>query len=70
MSKIHWPWDICRQRGWLSRYRSFWSDKRGVVAVIVGLLATVVIAFVGLGIDLIDWYRTDRAMQMRPIQRL
>jgi hypothetical protein len=40
-----------------------WSDERGVVAVIVGLVATLLIALVGLGIDAIDWYRTDRAMQ-------
>jgi uncharacterized membrane protein len=34
-----------------------------VVAVIVALVATLVVAIVGLGIDVVDWYRTDRAMQ-------
>src|SRR5262249_16117814 len=63
MSKTHWPARAFRQWGWLSRCRSLWSDERGVVAVIVGLMATLVIAIVGLGIDAIDWYRTDRAMQ-------
>ena len=45
---------------------SMWSilwDKSGVTAVIVGLVATVVIGIVGLGVDVVTWYRTDRAMQ-------
>ena len=62
MSKIHWS-GTCRAREWLSRCGLLWSDERGVVAVIVGLVAVLVIAVVGLGIDVIDWYRTDRAMQ-------
>jgi Flp pilus assembly protein TadG len=33
------------------------------MALILGIMATVVIAIVGLGIDVISWYRTDRAMQ-------
>ena len=62
MSKIHSS-GTCRAREWLSRCGLLWSDERGVVAVIVGLVAVLVIAVVGLGIDVIDWYRTDRAMQ-------
>jgi hypothetical protein len=42
---------------------SIWSDERGVTAVIVGLVATLIIAIVGLGVDVVGWYRTDRAMQ-------
>src|SRR5215469_1134416 len=62
MSKIHWPASICKGRR-LSRIRCLWSDERGVTAVIVGLAATLVIAVVGLGIDVVGWYRTDRQMQ-------
>jgi Flp pilus assembly protein TadG len=42
---------------------SIWSDSRGVAAVILGLVAMVVIGIVGLGVDVVTWYRTDRAMQ-------
>jgi Flp pilus assembly protein TadG len=28
-----------------------------------GLVATLVIAIVGLGVEVVSWYRTDRAMQ-------
>jgi Flp pilus assembly protein TadG len=42
---------------------SIWSDERGVAAVIVGLVATLVIAIAGLGVEVVSWYRTDRAMQ-------
>jgi Flp pilus assembly protein TadG len=34
-----------------------------VVAIIVGLVAAVVIAIVGLGVDVVGWYRTDRTLQ-------
>jgi Flp pilus assembly protein TadG len=37
--------------------------QRGVTAVIVGLVATLVVAIVGLGVDVVGWYRTDRKMQ-------
>ena len=63
MSKIHSLASICKQRRQLSRNKSVWSDEGGVTAVVVGLVATLVIAFVGLGVDVITWYRTDRAMQ-------
>ena len=63
MRKINWPSGTRSQWEWLSRCRLLWSDERGVVAVIVGFVAILVIAAVGLGIDVIDWYRTDRAMQ-------
>jgi Putative Flp pilus-assembly TadE/G-like len=33
------------------------------MALIFGIVATVVVAIVGLGIDVVGWYRTDRAMQ-------
>jgi hypothetical protein len=42
---------------------SIWSDERGVAAVIVGLVATLVVAILGLGVEVVSWYRTDRAMQ-------
>jgi Flp pilus assembly protein TadG len=63
MSKIHWPGNICRRRRQLSKDKSLWSDERGVTAVVVGLVATLVIAAVGLGIDVVGWYRTNREMQ-------
>ena len=47
----------------LSSVLSIWSDKSGVTIVIVGLVAALVIAIVGLGVDVVGWYRTDRAMQ-------
>ena len=50
-------------RGLLSSTLSIWSDEGGGVAVILGLVATLVIAIVGLGVDVVYWYRTDRAMQ-------
>jgi hypothetical protein len=39
------------------------SEEGGATAVIVGLVATLVIAIVGLGVDVVGWYRTERAMQ-------
>src|SRR5262249_53034749 len=38
-------------------------SERGAVALVMGLGATVIVAFVGIGIDVIVWYRTERAMQ-------
>jgi Flp pilus assembly protein TadG len=55
--------ELVRPRGLLSSTLSIWSDEGGVVAVIFGLVATLVIAIVGLGVDVVYWYRTDRAMQ-------
>jgi len=63
MSKIHWPTSIFGHWGPPSRNRSLWADERGVAALIVGLVATLVVAVVGLGIDVVGWYRTDREMQ-------
>ena len=63
MSKIHSLASICKQRRRLSRDRSLWADERGVTAIIVGLVAALVIGIVGLGIDVVGWYRTDREMQ-------
>ena len=63
MSKIRLPGNVQRRAGRLPGKRSIWSDKGGVVAVIIGLVATLVVAIVGLGVDVIGWYRTDRAMQ-------
>jgi Flp pilus assembly protein TadG len=45
------------------RRASAWLDERGAVAVIFGIMATAVVAIVGLGIDLVGWYRTERALQ-------
>jgi Flp pilus assembly protein TadG len=42
---------------------SIWSDEGGAMALILGIMAVVVVAIVGLGIDVVGWYRTDRAMQ-------
>jgi Flp pilus assembly protein TadG len=38
-------------------------SERGAVALVMGLVATVIVAFVGIGIDVVVWYRTERAMQ-------
>ena len=46
-----------------SRRSSVWSEEGGAVAFIFALIATGVIATIGLGIDVIGWYRTDRALQ-------
>src|SRR5437667_1859047 len=43
--------------------RRLWSNEGGAVAIIVGIVATVVIAIVGLGVDVVGWYRTDRSLQ-------
>jgi Flp pilus assembly protein TadG len=42
---------------------SIWSDEGGAMALILGIMATVIVAIVGLGIDVVGWYRTARAMQ-------
>jgi len=46
-----------------SRRSSVWSEEGGAVAFIFALIATGVIATIGLGIDVIGWYRTDRVLQ-------
>src|ERR1700751_3322418 len=55
--------ELLIQRGLQSPPLSIWSDQRGGMALIFGIVATVVVAIVGLGIDVVGWYRTDRAMQ-------
>ena len=51
------------------RFGSCWrtllicSDESGAVAFIFALTATVIIAGLGLGIDVGVWHRTDRALQ-------
>src|SRR5690349_2069486 len=42
---------------------SIWSQESGATAFMFALMATGVIAAIGLGIDVIGWYRTDRALQ-------
>jgi hypothetical protein len=46
-----------------SRRSSVWSEEGGAVAFMFALIATGLIATIGLGIDVISWYRTDRALQ-------
>jgi hypothetical protein len=45
------------------RTLSILSDDGGAVAFIFALTATVLVAILGLGIDVSYWYRTDRDMQ-------
>jgi hypothetical protein len=42
---------------------TLWSDEGGAIVLVLGILAIVVVAIVGLGIDVVSWYRADRAMQ-------
>jgi Putative Flp pilus-assembly TadE/G-like len=63
MSKTLLPGRVQKRPRPLPRNRSLWSDESGVVAVIIGLVAALVVAVVGLGVDVVGWYRTDRAMQ-------
>jgi Flp pilus assembly protein TadG len=60
MNKIVLPRALCEQ---LSRAHRIWTSERGGIALIAGIVATVVVAVVGLGIDVIGWYRTHRALQ-------
>ena len=55
-----------RRRRWLglsTRRLFLWSNEGGAVAIVIGIMATVVVAIVGLGLDVVVWYRTDRALQ-------
>ena len=40
-----------------------WSEEGGATAFLFALIATGVIATIGLGIDVIGWYRAERALQ-------
>src|ERR1700750_1008930 len=42
---------------------SIWLEEAGATAFVFALVATAVTAVIGLGIDVIGWYRTDRALQ-------
>jgi Flp pilus assembly protein TadG len=46
-----------------SRLSSLWKDEGGVIAVLTGILLTVLIGIVGLAIDAGVWYQTNRALQ-------
>ena len=61
-----WPLPAKRLVRPMARQSGFWrlrSDEAGAVLLIMGVIATVIVAIVGLGIDVIGWYRTERAMQ-------
>lgn len=45
------------------RVPAFVRDRRGVVALTVGLMSAVMIGMVGLSVDVGNWYFTRRAMQ-------
>jgi hypothetical protein len=55
--------DCLKWRELPSRKSSVWSEEGGAAAFMFALIATGVIATIGLGIDVIGWYRTDRALQ-------
>ena len=54
---------VTRPPKYRSRTLSVWSDEGGAVSLIFALGATVLIAILGLGVDLGNWYRTDRELQ-------
>jgi Flp pilus assembly protein TadG len=62
----HWYQALKRFGVTLTRLSRIWPlglEEGGAVALIMGLMAIVIVAIVGLGIDVIVWYRTERAMQ-------
>jgi Flp pilus assembly protein TadG len=62
----HWHQALGRLAVPVARLSKIWplrSEESGAIALIFGIVATVVVAIVGLGIDVIGWYRTERAMQ-------
>jgi Flp pilus assembly protein TadG len=62
----HWRRAVRRVPEPVTRLSKIWplrSEEGGAVALIMGIAATVIVAIVGLGIDVIGWYRTERAMQ-------
>jgi len=54
---------MARYLGWHSRRLPAWWDESGAVAFVFALLATVLTAVLGLGIDMAAWHRTDRILQ-------
>jgi len=54
---------MARYLGWHSRRLPAWWDESGAVAFVFALLATVLTAVLGLGIDMGAWHRTDRILQ-------
>src|SRR5215469_18250634 len=57
------PPRMVRYLGWHSRRLPAWWDESGAVAFVFALLATVLTAVLGLGIDMGAWHRTDRILQ-------
>ena len=57
------PPRMARYLGWHSRRLPAWWDESGAVAFVFALLATVLTAVLGLGIDMGAWHRTDRILQ-------
>jgi Flp pilus assembly protein TadG len=55
--------DYLKSRELPPRRSSLWLQERGAVAFMFALIATGVIATIGLGIDVIGWYRTNRTLQ-------
>src|SRR5258706_956418 len=47
--------------GWLRRLA---QDQQGTVAVLVGLSLTMLVGFVGLGVEVGLWYEVRRSMQV------
>src|SRR5215472_10728440 len=57
------PPRMARYLGWHSRRLPAWWDESGAVAFVFAVLATVLTAVLGLGIDMGAWHRTDRILQ-------
>jgi Flp pilus assembly protein TadG len=55
--------DCPKRRELPPRRSSLWVQERGAVAFMFALIAAGVIATIGLGIDVIGWYRTNRTLQ-------
>jgi len=62
-SVVRDPSRAARRLGCQSRILLVWSDEDGAVAFTFALIATLVIAVLGLGIDVGAWHRIDRNLQ-------
>jgi Flp pilus assembly protein TadG len=62
-SVVRAPSRVARRLGCQSRILLVWSDEDGAVAFTFALIATLVIAVLGLGIDAGAWHRVDRSLQ-------